>query len=414
MILRMGRGAHRAFSLSSLFSAGRWLWALFRNHGFAIAIVLGVCQTVPRAMGQAPPVNDNFANAVQLSGSNVVVGGSNINATKEPGEPDHAGFSGGKSVWWKWQSPAAGYAKISTLGSIDSFFGGPLDTLLGVYAGTSVANLTEVASNDEGPVDSTSEVFFRTSAGTQYYIAVDGYAFDTPDTAASGTIHLSIAFSVSAPLAPAWGPLPSIDGGTLSSTNFDGQVVVLNFWATWCGPCVAEIPDLITLQNNYAAAGLNVVGISVDDSTDGFTPPLELVSSFSANEGMTYPVAMSRPLDYAIESAYGGIPYIPNTFIIDRHNHLIQTFVGTQSYSIFEGAVLPLLYAPPNLTLTISAGVAHISWPITQLTLWVESTDQPTSGAWTPVGATPQSDGVNQSIDVQIGVGNQFFRLHSQ
>jgi hypothetical protein len=123
---------------------------------------------------------------------------------------------------------------------------------------------------------------------------------------------------------------------------------------------------------------------------------------------------MSRPYDYAIEIAYGGIEYIPSTFVIDRQNHIVKTFVGTQSYSTFESVILPLLYNPPDLNLTINGGTIHISWPITALSVGVESMDQPASGAWSPVQAIPQSDGVNQFIDLPLGASSQFFRLHSQ
>jgi len=409
----MRKGAAAAFSSSLVLSIKMRHWVCAQGMLFGITFFF-INQIVPAAFGQVRPANDNFANAIQLNGTNVTISGSNVNATREPGEPDHAGNSGGKSVWWDWRAPAAGYVKISTLGSVDTSLGGPLDTVLGVYVGNSVSNLMQVASSDDGPVDLTSEVFFRPSAGTLYRIAVDGYSLGTPDSAASGTIRLWVEFSLSAPLAAAWGPLPDIDGSAVSSTNFTGQVVVLNFWATWCGPCVAEISDLIALQNIYASAGLSVVGVSVDDSTDGINPPLGLVSSFAANQGINYHVAMSRPHGYGIESAYGGIPYIPNTFVIDRQNHLIQTFVGSQTYATFESAVLPLLYPPPSISLRVSAGRAQVSWPITQLSLSVETTDQLANGVWTSVAATPQSDGLNQFINVPFGTGSQFFRLRGQ
>src|SRR6266516_2922514 len=74
-------------------------------------------------------VNDRFANRLPLSGTNLTVTGSNTNATKEAGEPDHAGNGGGKSVWWTWTAPADGEVQITT---DDSSF----DTLLGVYLGS--------------------------------------------------------------------------------------------------------------------------------------------------------------------------------------------------------------------------------------------------------------------------------------
>ncbi|MDZ4132050.1 MAG: matrixin family metalloprotease, partial [Dethiobacteria bacterium] len=86
--------------------------------------------------------NDNFTSRTAISGTSGQATGSNINCTKEPGEPNHAGNSGGQSVWWEWVAPASGLVEISTAGS-------NFDTLLGVYSGTSVSGLTAVASNDD-------------------------------------------------------------------------------------------------------------------------------------------------------------------------------------------------------------------------------------------------------------------------
>jgi hypothetical protein len=139
-------------------------------------------------------VNDNFANRITLSGSSITTTGTNVNATKETGEPKHAGNIGGKSVWWTWTAPASGTVTIDTTGS--SF-----DTLLATYTGTSVSGLIAVTngSNDDNPAGgtTTSLVKFPVTAGTVYQIAVDGY------NAASGNISLHINLAMAAPVAPA-------------------------------------------------------------------------------------------------------------------------------------------------------------------------------------------------------------------
>lgn len=132
--------------------------------------------------GPVSPANNNFANAQVLSGSSGAVTGNNVNATKELGEPDHAGDFGGVSVWYRWQAPATGNVSFTTAGS-------NFDTLLAVYTGTSVSSLTPVVSNDDEsfPSSLTSRVTFNAVAGTTYRIAVDGYG------GAVGNIALSFA-----------------------------------------------------------------------------------------------------------------------------------------------------------------------------------------------------------------------------
>jgi thiol-disulfide isomerase/thioredoxin len=362
--------------------------------------------------GQTPPANDDFANAATITGNSALAVGTNSYATKEPGEPNHAGVPGGKSVWWNLQAPGSGYVTISTLGSVSSQFGAPLDTVLAVYIGNSVSNLVEVASNDDGPVDATSELMFKANAGSLYRIAVDGFAMSTNDEADSGFIRLSLMFSLTAPEAPSWGPLPSIGGDPLTSYEFAGKVVVLNFWATTCGGCLTEMPDLSRLQDRYGPAGLAVVGMSIDESPDGSNPPLDLVRSVAQANHVSYPVAMSNPDGSGIEDAFGGIPFLPRTFVIDRDNHIFQTLAGVQSFDTFRTAVLPLVYGPPQVSVTVTNGKLRFAWQVNELTYQVEQTDQLTSGVWTAVQGTLQSDGRHWFLDVSPQPGAQFFRLH--
>src|SRR5664280_2744754 len=135
------------------------------------------------------------------SGISAQVIGNNINATKEPGEPDFTYNDGsgrtsvgGKSVWWKWTAPADGQVFLTTAGT--SF-----DTLLSVYTGTAVNALTLVASDDDPPDTSndSSTLTFPASGGTTYWISVSGWT-DATHPAGSGAIRLSLNLTPNIPV----------------------------------------------------------------------------------------------------------------------------------------------------------------------------------------------------------------------
>ena len=129
--------------------------------------------------------NDNFADSRVLTGTSVTVTGSNATATAEAGEPNPAGVSGGKSVWWNWTASSSGGVTLSTAGS-------NFDTTLGVYTGSSLASLRLVAENDDENYNNgvySSRVTFNAVAGTTYRILVDGYNGD------SGNITLNLTQS---------------------------------------------------------------------------------------------------------------------------------------------------------------------------------------------------------------------------
>lgn len=134
------------------------------------------------------PANDNFANAQVISGSSGTTTGSNVGATKESGEPNHAGNAGGASVWYRWTAPSSGTATIDTIGS-------NFDTLLAVYTGSAVNSLTLIASNDDiGGGNVQSRVTFTATSGTTYQIAVDGYGGATGNI----TLNWSLASACTA------------------------------------------------------------------------------------------------------------------------------------------------------------------------------------------------------------------------
>jgi thiol-disulfide isomerase/thioredoxin len=110
----------------------------------------------------------------------------------------------------------------------------------------------------------------------------------------------------------------TLDGRQISLADLKGKVVLVNFWATWCPPCRAEIPDLMLLQEHYKDK-LVVLGISEDD------PPVEDVKKFVANQKITYPVAMSTP---EVRKIFKGVVALPTTFVIDPDGKLQQKHVG--------------------------------------------------------------------------------------
>lgn len=132
----------------------------------------------PAPSAPQPPPNDNFGSAQTISGCSGTVGGSNIGATRQSGEPNHSPDDGGgnRSIWYSWQAATSGTATITTAGS-------RFDTVMGVYTGSSVGGLSPVfqtngsvgKADDNSATDKTSTVSFNATAGTVYKIGVDGY-----------------------------------------------------------------------------------------------------------------------------------------------------------------------------------------------------------------------------------------------
>lgn len=124
------------------------------------------------------------------------------------------------------------------------------------------------------------------------------------------------------------------DGGR--SVSFSevtkGKVVLVNIWATWCGPCKRELPDLVALSNEMAGKGVVVFGISVDQKDDRF----QMVKTFAEKMGIPYINVIDN---LQISEAYGGIQSIPTTFIIDRQGNVVQRIIGMQSKEAFAAAI---------------------------------------------------------------------------
>lgn len=127
-----------------------------------------------------------------------------------------------------------------------------------------------------------------------------------------------------------------LEGKPLSPSDYRGKVILLTFWATWCGPCRAEVPDLIALQDRYRDK-LQVIGLSVDDG-----PPAE-VQRFVQARQINYPVAIV-PED--LQEKFGGVHGLPTMFLLDTGGRIAQKHVGLPDPQLYELEIRALLGLP--------------------------------------------------------------------
>jgi len=153
-----------------------------------------------------PPSNDRFGSAQPIAGNSGSVSGNNVDAGLETGEPNHAGQTGGRSIWYRWTAPTSGAWVFDTRGSA-------VDTVLAIYIGSSVSNLAVVASNDDSGAEVSSSVAFNAVAGQEYRIAVDAVAGE------SGSLTLNWNFIGGAPVITDFSPAM---GGQLSQVVIRG------------------------------------------------------------------------------------------------------------------------------------------------------------------------------------------------
>jgi len=135
-----------------------------------------------------------------------------------------------------------------------------------------------------------------------------------------------------------------LDGRRISSSSLRGKVTLVNFWATWCGPCRAEIPDLVALQEKYRDQ-LQIIGISEDEAAP------EVVKRFAAQFNVNYPIAMVTP---ELEKKFGNIVALPTSFVLDREARLVQKHVGMLTRATTEAETRALA------GLAVDATVEHV------------------------------------------------------
>lgn len=128
--------------------------------------------------------------------------------------------------------------------------------------------------------------------------------------------------------------LKDLDGKSVSLSSFKGKVVLLNFWATWCGPCKAEIPGFVELQEKYQK-DLVIVGLSVDD-------PADKAKAFAAEYKMNYPILLGEGRE-DVQDAYGPIWGIPASFLISKDGTVCRKHLGIAPKAVFEKEIVALM-----------------------------------------------------------------------
>lgn len=126
--------------------------------------------------------------------------------------------------------------------------------------------------------------------------------------------------------------LTSLDKNEIKLSNYKGKVIILDFWASWCPPCKAEIPSFIELYKKYKEQGLAIIGIALSDEKYN-------IQAFAKNFKINYPIAMGNE---KIVRDYGGIRGLPTTFIIDKEGNIREKFIGYMPKEVFEETFLKL------------------------------------------------------------------------
>jgi hypothetical protein len=257
-----------------------------------------------------PPANDNFVSRIAVTGSTVRVIAFNTGATVEPNEPVHGGVTGGASVWWTWTAPESGRYTVAVT---DTTF----PALLGLYAGTSIGNLTRVSGDIE---EMQNQITFRAAAGTAYQIAVDGYL------GGSGAIQLDVR--------PAHPPLNdnfedriqltgesfrqeanNLEASTEQNEPSHGQASV---WWTWTAPGSGRFT--VRLHSYGGRALVIYTGNALSNLTrvaEGNVAHIGRRATFPAAAGTTYQIAVAgSPGEFMLALAPAASP--PNDDFADR------------------------------------------------------------------------------------------------
>ena len=277
-----------------------------------------------------------FAQSVSTSATNGVFdGGSNATASKEAGEPNHAGKSGGHSLWFDWLAPANGVMTVATVGS--SF-----DTVLAVYTGATVAGLTTVASDDDDGGVLTSRVEFNAASGTFYHVAIDGAS-----STATGRVVVTLSFTATAQTAPRILANPvdlTVTNGATATFSVTAQGAGLSYQWLYNGANLAGATSSNFVLN--AVQPTNAGPYSVRVSNGAFTV-LSTTATLEINSGESGGVATFNKFSdfFNFHSPSGlalsGLPARSPLQPMDGSAGAASGYSGVQIFTTFQGTIEP-------------------------------------------------------------------------
>lgn len=157
----------------------------------------------------------------------------------------------------------------------------------------------------------------------------------TPDTEMQTAAEKALE-STTAEKAPDFS-LPDLNGVSVSLSSFQGKGVVLDFWATWCPPCVKEIPHFVELYDAYKDKGLVILGVSLDDTKEDITRFLE-------KQKIPYPILYADKLTLSeVANKFGGVQFLPTTFFISPDGRIVKRLEGYHAKTDLEQLVTRIL-----------------------------------------------------------------------
>jgi hypothetical protein len=292
---------------------------------------------------QIPPANDAFSGATRITTDDFHVVMENHAATKEPGEPNHGGISGGRSLWWKWTASESGPFIISTSGTLYSDFHAR-KTGIGVYTGSSVSSLSLIASDQNSAGINTgdntwSSLTFNAVAGTTYYFAADSafagelaFIFTRPApndnfadaTEMRGSRWQVVSHNLETSVEPGE---PRIDGGYSSVPDNNFRSV----WWKWTAPASGEI----TLDS-LGSQSMNLLGVFTGNAVDNLTPISEV------------PLSSGNPFNGDSDSrSRSGNNRRPLIFNAEAGTTYYISFQGAGFVTTSSGPLLLTLFGPP-------------------------------------------------------------------